>query len=263
MKFKNLSIRLSAYFLISGIVFSLILIYIGYRYVRESTIESYLFRMQYECQEVINDVTKSLDEAEHFVKSLKMDYRNNHQISDPHKYMEMIFKVQSNLIAFDVETNEARDRSQFRSEFISFYPNVILKADTSRFETKNAICNQWIKQMLYRSKSAQSPPFYDADKNSRVIIYANAFNYNTEKKIVHATIFCSVSLDPLLRNLKNIKLIESGYSILLNEKKQIVYHPDSTETGKSFNALYSTFYNRKIELCTNINRIVQKNPHTL
>ena len=239
MKFKNLSILLSLYLIISVTVFSLILIFIGYRYVRESTIGSYLYRIQYDCQEVNGDVKKSLDEADRFSKNIRMDYNNGHLINDQRRYMEMAFKVQSNLVAFGIETAEEIYRLQLRAKFKSFYPDGILKTDAERFRTGNTDINRWINQMLYNSRPEWSNPFYDVEKKSRTIIYSQPLILLTPEKELTATIFCSVSLEPILRNLKHQRLISPGYSILLNEKNQIVYHPDSTKTGISISSLYA------------------------
>ena len=100
MKNKNLSYRLSIYFLIAETILSVIVILVGYNYLRHSAFESYRYRLQYDVQEVLGDVQNSMDEAVRFTENLTADYNQGLPLKNPRRYLEMAFKVQSNLLAF-------------------------------------------------------------------------------------------------------------------------------------------------------------------
>lgn len=241
MKNKNLSYQLSIYFLIAETILSVFIILIGYSYVRHSAFESYRYRLQYDVQEVLGDVQNSMDEAVRFTENLAMNYNHSLPLKNSEKYLEMAFKVQTNMFAFGMVTAETNNHSLSKSDFVLYRSAEIIKSDSERFNINNAKTNEWIKQMLFASKPEWSAPFYNQEIGSRVITYGRPFDFEQDGKILHAIFFCSVSLDQSLGNLRHQKMIKSGFSILLNEHNLIVYHPDSTKTGKDVSSLFRCF----------------------
>ena len=240
MKNKNLSFRLSIYFLISETIFSVFIILVGYNYVRDSVFESYRYRLQYDIQEVLGDVQNAMDESVRFAENMALDYNQGLAPKNIRKYTEMAFKVQPNLFAFRVISFEV-NRPQNVSDLTLYRSGNALKSDTVKFYSKIASKNDWAKQMLTASTPGWSSPFYNAEFNTRVITYARPFDLEKDGKLFHTTIFCSLSLDRSLKNLTHQKLIKSGFPILLNDQNLIVYHPDSTKTGKDISVLFRCF----------------------
>jgi len=241
MKNKNLSYRLSIYFLIAETILSVIVILVGYNYLRHSAFESYRYRLQYDVQEVLGDVQNSMEEAVRFTENLTADYNQGLPLKNPRRYLEMAFKVQNNMLAFGMVTSAENELSQRKPDFLLYKSGGSVKSDTGRFKSNIARTDGWIKQMLHATKPEWSAPFYNSQIGSRVITYARPLDFEQDGKMVHATFFCSVSLDRDLVKLKHQKMIKSGFSILLNEHDLIVYHPDSTKTGKDVSSIFNCF----------------------
>ncbi len=72
--FKNLSYRVSIYFLILAIIISGFIIFIGYHYIRDLMFESNRYRLQFEVREILDDVENSMDDASRFTRHLAMDF---------------------------------------------------------------------------------------------------------------------------------------------------------------------------------------------
>ena len=97
MKNSYFSNRLSIYFLISETVLSVIVLLVGYSYLRHSTFENYRYRLQYDVQEALGNVQNSMDEAVRFTENLASDYNQGLQLKNPKRYFETAFKVQTNM----------------------------------------------------------------------------------------------------------------------------------------------------------------------
>lgn len=241
MKNKNISYRLSIYFLITETILSVIIILVGYNYLRHSAFESYRYRLQYDVQEVLGDVQNTMDEAVRFTENLTTDYIQRLPLKNPRRYLEMAFKVQTNMLAFGMVTIAENISSQLKPDFYFYKSGGNIKSDTGRFKSNIAMTDEWVKSMLYATKPEWSVPFYDSKFGSRVITYARPLEFEQDGKILHGTFFCSVSLDRDLVKLKHQKMIKTGFSVLLNEQNLIVYHPDSTRTGKDVSLLFNCF----------------------
>jgi len=241
MKNSYFSNRLSIYFLISETVLSVIVLLVGYSYLRHSTFENYRYRLQYDVQEALGNVQNSMDEAVRFTENLASDYNQGLQLKNPKRYFETAFKVQTNMQAFAMVTSEVNNRSVPQLAYFFCRSNGTVNSDTGKFEGRIAMSEAWIQSMLRATKPEWSVPFYNSANGSRVISYARPFDFEKDGKLLHATFFCSVSLDHGLSKLRHQKMIKSGFSILLNEQNLIVYHPDSTKTGKDISSLYDYF----------------------
>ncbi|NEW85198.1 MAG: SpoIIE family protein phosphatase [Mariniphaga sp.] len=248
MKNKNLSYRLSIYFLITETILSVIVILVGYNYLRHSVFESYRYRLQYDVQEVLGDVQNSMDEAVRFTENLTADFNQGLPLKNPKRYLEMAFKVQRNLLAFGMVTSAQNELSHRKPDFLLYKSGGIVKSDTGRFKSYIARTDEWIKEMLHAASPEWSAPFYNSQIGSRVITYARPLDFEQDGKMVHATFFCAVSLDHDLVKLKHQKMIKSGFSILLNEHDLIVYHPDSTKTGKDVSSIFNCFGGSQFEI---------------
>ena len=238
MKNKNLSSQVSIYFLISETVLSVFVILVGYYYVRYSVFESYRYRLQYDVQEVLSDLQNSKEEAVRFTENLASDYPRGLPVKNPRRYLEMAFIANSNMSAIGMITSETKNRTPRKSDFFLYRSGAMIKSDAGRFNSNNVKTNDWIEQMLNASKPEWSPPYYNTEIGSRMITYARPLKYSKDGKSLHATIFYSVSLDRSLNNLRHQKMIKSGFSIILDQQNLIVYHPDSSETGKNANTLF-------------------------
>lgn len=248
MKNKNRSFRLSIYFLISETVLSVFVILIGYFYVRNSAFESYRYRLQYDAQEILGDVQNAMDDAARFTDNLATDYIQELPLKNPRKYVEMAFKDHVNMFDFEMVISEANDHSKQKSDFVIYRSGEIIKSDTGRFESINEMTNDWKKQMQSASKPEWSPPFYNSITGSRMVTYGRPLDFKRNGKLLHATLFCSLSLDRSFENLRYQKLIKSGFVILLNENNKIVYHPDSIKTGKEVSSLFNCFGGSKFDI---------------
>ncbi len=247
MKNKNLSYRLSIYFLIAETILSVIIILVGYNYLRHSVFESYRYRLQYDVQEVLGDVQNSMDEAVRFTENLTADYKGL-PLKNPRRYLEMAFKVQTNMVAFGMITKAENIPFQRKLDFFLYKSGGNIKSDTGRFNSNIFRTAEWVNSMPDAKKPKWSAPFYNSKFGSRVITYARPFDFVQDGKMLHATFFCSVSLDRDLVKLKHQKMIKSGFSILLNEQNLIVYHPDSTRTGKDISSLFNCFGGSRFDI---------------
>jgi sigma-B regulation protein RsbU (phosphoserine phosphatase) len=248
MKNKNISYKLSIYFLIAETILSVIIILIGYFYLRHSAFESYRYRLQFDVQEVISDVQNSMDQVVRFTDNLASDYKEGLRLKNPKRYLEMAFKVQTNMLAFAVVSNSQPMRSQQKTDFFLNKSSGIIKADTGRFITHIARTDRWISSMLEAAKPQWSAPYFDTQTGSRVITYARPLDFEQDGQMLHVAFFCSVSLDKDLLKLKHQKMIKSGFSILVNEQNLIVYHPDSTLTGKDVSSILNCFAGTQFDI---------------
>jgi phosphoserine phosphatase RsbU/P len=250
MKNKNLSYQLSIYFLISETILSVIVILIGYSYLRYSVFESYRYRLQYDVQEVLCDVQNLMDQAVRFTDNLASDYSQGLTLKNQRRYLEMAFKVQTNMLAFGMVTMAENNRPLRKPDFLLYKSGGGIKSDTGRFRSNIAKTDEWIKSMLYAVKPQWSAPFYDPQIGSRTVIYVKPIDFEQDGDMLHASFFCLVSLDLDLLRLRQQKLMKSGFSILLNEQNLIVYHPDSIKTGKDVSCLFNYFGGSKFDFVT-------------
>jgi len=248
MKKKNLSFQLSIYFLISETILSVFIIFIGYNYVRDSLLENYRFRLQYDVQEVLDEVKNMMDEAVRFSENLQSDIVQGHLQKNPQEYIEMVFKGQSNMYAFGMVTSVTNSRKQQKSDFTLIRSGSMIRSDTGRFSSKNSEQNDWINRMLYSSKPEWSHPFFNPETGTRSITHALPFDYPKDGKLVHSTFFCTVSLDPNFRSLKDQEMMKSGFSVILDEQNRFVYHPDSTKTGQKVSSLSGYLGNSQFDI---------------
>ncbi len=233
---------LSIYFLIAAIILSGILILVGYFYVKALIFESNRYRLQFEVREVLDDIENTMDNAARFTKDLALDFNEVHMRRDPSEIMSFLFQAQPATYEFGMVHSAIsyRFRNKLDFTFVRSQSGSI-RSDIGRYSSHNEKINEWIIQMVNNSIPEWSVPFYNPEIRSRVMIYAYPFDYLLDGKSMHATFFCSVALDNVLKNLKKQSLISSALTFLLNEKNQIVYHPDSTETGKNLNSLVDYF----------------------
>ena len=229
------------YFLFPVILLAGFAIIAGYYYVRDLMFESNRYRLQYEVREILDDVENSMDDASTFAKHLAIDFNRNSIKSDSAKMMAMVFDGQPNTYSFGMVTSRTSNPSLQKSSFTLFRSGDIIQSDTGRYVSRNGKVNEWINKMLVQSKPEWSAPFFNKEIGSRAMIYAYPFDYLNYGASVHATFFCLVDLDENLRKLNNLKMIKSGFAVLLSEKNQIIYHPDSLETGQSTNSLIRYF----------------------
>jgi|SRR5665647_602872 len=248
MKNKNISYRLSIYFLIAETIISVLIIFVGYSYLRHSLSESYRYRLQYDVQEVLGEVQNSMNEAERFTENLTADNYQGLPIKNLRQYLEMAFKVQPDISAFGMITTVKNNASLQKPDFLFYKSGANILSDTGRFASKSPGVEEWYKSMLLATKPAWSSPFYNSQIGSREITYARPVDFEQDGKMVHATFFCTVSLDRNLGKLRSQKMIKSGFSILLNEQNLVVYHPDSTKTGKDISSLLNCFGGSQFDL---------------
>ena len=248
MKNKNLSFRLSIYFLISETIFSVFIILIGYNYVRSTAFENYGYRLKYEVQEPLSDVEDSMEDAIWITENQAFEFSQNLPHNDPKKYIERVFKEHVNMFAFEIVTTSASNHSPQNADYVAYRSSGITKSGTGRFDSINVKTNEWKEQMLYATKPGWSPPFYNSQIGSRLITYARPLDFRRNGKLLHATLFCTISLDRSFENLSHQKMLKSGLSILINEQNLIVYHPDSTKTGKEIGSLLRSFDDSKFDI---------------
>lgn len=238
MKNKNLSFRLSIYFLIAETILMGFLIFFGYNYVSDAMFDSYRYRLQYQVQDAIGNIQHSMEEAVRFTENLEMDYVQGHIIKNPDQYLEMSFKVHSKMIACGIETSEDNGQSsQLLSNINLKWSGGILKSVKEKYDGKNSRTHEWLKQKRYSSEPEWSIPIYDSEAGSRVIIYARPYYYKKEGKSYHALSYCAIALDANLSKLNHQKALKTGLTFLLDDKNMIVFHPDSTKTGNGVNDL--------------------------
>jgi len=250
MKNKNISYRLSIYFLIAETILSVLIIFVGYSYLRHSVFESYRYRLQYDIQEVLGEVQNSMNEAERFTENLTADNYQGFPVKNPRRYFEMAFKIHPDMAAFGMITTAKNNTSLQKPDFQFSKSGTNIISDTGRFVNNIPVIEEWNRSMLFTEKPAWSSPFYNSNIGSREITYARPIDFEQDGKMVHATYFCSVSLDRNLSKLKNQKMIKSGFSILLNEQNLVVYHPDSTKTGKDISSLFNCFGGSQFDINT-------------
>ena len=248
MKSKNISFQLSIYFLISETILSVFIILFGYSYVRDSFLESYRYRLQYDVQEVLDSARNSMNETVRFANNLKKDISGDYLNKNHQKYIEIVFREQTNMYAFGMLTSPSGSRSKPKSNFMLFRSGDVIKSNTEKFHTNDGEINGWIAQMPGNSQPQWSAPFYDPEINSCLMVYALSFDYEKGGKLLNTTIFCMVSLDQSLENLRHQKMIKSGLTIILDEHNNILYHPDSTKTGKDVNSLAEYIGNSQFDL---------------
>jgi len=248
MKSKNISFQLSFYFLISETILSVFVILFGYSYVRNSFLESYRYRLQYDVQEVLDSTRNSMNETVRFANNLKLDITGDYLKKNPQEYFEIIFREQINMYAFGMVTSPSDNLSNPKSGFMLLRSGEGLKSITEKFHTNSTEINSWIAQMPGKSQPQWSTPFYDPEINSRLMVYAQPFDYEKGGRLLHTTIFCTISLDRGLQSLKHQKLIKSGLTIILDEHNNILYHPDSTKTGKEVSSLVEYFGIRQFDI---------------
>ena len=246
--FKNLSYRLSIYFLILAIIISGFLIFVGYHFVRDLMFESNRYRLQFEVREILDDVENSMDDASRFTRHLALDFNQKELQVDPDKLMRMVFEGQPYTYSFSRVISNPGNHLIRKSNFTLFRSGDIIRSDHKRYSSQNSIINDWIEHMICQSKPDWSPPYYDTEIGSRAVIYAYPFDYIKNSSNVHATFFCLVNIGRHLKNLNNQTMIKSGLAILLNEKNQVVYHPDSLETGKNISSLIGYFEKNKLDI---------------
>ena len=246
--FENLSYRVSIYFLILAIITSGFIIFVGYHYFRDLMFESNRYRLQYEVREILDDVENSMDNASRFTRHLALDFNQKELQIDPDKLMRMVFEGQPYTYSFSMVISDPVNHLIRKSNFTLFRSGDIILSDSKRYTSHNNIVNDWIENMVNQSKPDWSPPYYDTEIGSRAVIYAYPFDYLQNGKIVHATFFCLVNIGRHLKNLNKQTMIKSGLAILLNERNQIVYHPDSLETGKNISSLIGYFEKNKLDV---------------
>jgi len=245
---ENLSYRVSIYFLILAIILSGFLIFVGYHYVRDLMVDSNRYRLQFEVREILDDVENSMDDASRFTRHLALDFNQKELQIDPYKLMRMVFEGQPYTYSFSLIISEAGNHLIRKSNFTLFRSGDEIKSDSKRYASQNNITNDWIEHMLNQSKPEWSPPYFDPEIGSRVVIYAYPFDYLRNGSMVHSTFFCLVNIGRHLKNLNKQTMIKSGLAILLNEKNQIVYHPDYLETGKNISSLISYFEKSQLDV---------------
>jgi sigma-B regulation protein RsbU (phosphoserine phosphatase) len=253
MKNKNLSFRLSIYFLISETIFSVFIILIGYNYVRRTAFENYGYRLQYDVLEALGEVQNSMDEAVRITENLAIDYSLGLPPNNLQEYIEVAFKVHVNLFELEIVTTSASNHSLHNAVYEVYRSPGITKSGTGRFDSISVKMNEWKEQMLYATKPAWGPPFYNSKIESRLISYARPLDFYRRGKLLHATLFCTISLDRGLENLRHQKMIKSGFSILINEQNLIVYHTDSTKTGKEVGSLIRSLDGSKFDIAKLLN----------
>ena len=246
--FKNLPYHVSIYFLILASIIFGIIIFIGYSYNSDLMFESNRYRLQFEVREILDDVENSMDDASRFTKHLALDFNQKELQIDPYELMAMIFNGQPNTHSLTMIISDANNHLIRKSNFTLFRSGEVILSDSSRFVSKNKITNNWINRMLDQSIPEWSAPYYDTKIGARVVNYAYPFEYILNSSVVHATFFCLVNIDMHLRNLNNQKMIKSGLAFLLNDKNQIVYHPDSLVTGQGIGSLLSYFGKSKLDV---------------
>ncbi len=221
-----------------------ILILVCFFNVKDLIFESNRYRLQFEVREVLDDIENTMDNSARFTKDLALDFKEEYLQKDPSEFMTLVFQGQPSTFAFGMLHSTKNYRFRHKSDF-SFIRSHggALRSDTGKFCTSNEKINKWIIQMVDNSTPEWSVPFYNPEIRSRVMIYAYPFDYLLDGKSMHATLFCSVALDNLLKNLNKQTRISSALTILFNEKNQIVYHPDSTETGKNNSSITGYFDN--------------------
>ena len=244
--FKNISYHVSIYFLILAIFISGFLIFIGYYYIRNLMFESNRYRLQFEVREILDDVENSMDDASRFTKHLALIHQTELQ-KGPGELMAMIFDGQPATQSFSMIISETNNHLIRKSNFTLFRSGELILSDSSRFVSQNKIADEWINQMLNQPKPMWSVPYYDPALGARVVNYAYPFEYIHNGSTFHATFFCLVNIDRHLRNLKK-QLLKSELAVLLNDKNQIVYHPDSLETGRGPGSLVSFFGKSKLNV---------------
>lgn len=234
MKNNNLSYRLNISILISTIIFSGIIITIGYFYVRDLILERNRYRLQFEVREVLDNTKNSMDFAARVTSHFARDYNHGIVQDDPAKFMAMILQGQDEIYSFGMVVVNNNRRCTKRTDHIIYRSKGEIKSDTGRFMTSDKTTNEWIEHMLKQSNPEWSAPFYNTEIGSRSVIYAYPFNYLLKTIRNSGILYCSVSLKNSLKDLRNPLKFNSGFNILLNENNQIVFHPDFTKTGEQF-----------------------------
>ena len=216
----------------------------GYYFVRDLIFKSNQYRLQFEVREVLDDVENSLDNSSTFIKQLALDYNREDLQLEPAKFMRLIFDGQPDTYSIGIVFSAAGNISATNSIIALQRSERIVKSITGEYLTSNKKTNDWINQANNQLNPEWSAPFYDTRIGARSMIFAYPFNYSSKGKKFHATFFCSVNLDNHLKELNKQKMIKSGFAMLLNENQQIVFHPDSSETGHKIASQIGYFGNK-------------------
>ena len=250
---KKLSYQLSIYFLISAIILSGLILLIEYYYVRNLVFESNRYRLQFEVQETLDGLENSMENTSRFLKQLAHHFNQEGLQEDPCEFMALIFDGQPNTFAVGLVKSGTKNGLKQKSDISLIRSGDSFRSVSRRFFSGNEKMNDWIHQMSLSSLPEWSEPFYDADIRARAMIYAYPFDYLDHGFKLHATFFCLINLDGYLRDLNKQEMIKSGFAVLINEKNQIIYHPDSLQTGNNISSFNGLLGNRKVE----ISRIVE------
>jgi sigma-B regulation protein RsbU (phosphoserine phosphatase) len=233
MKNKGFTYRFSIYILVSAILLSGIVILISYFYFRNLMLESNRYRLQFEVSDVLEAVENSMENAAGFTRYLAMDFKEDQLQKNPEKFLSMIFQEQPNTYQIGLITISYNRQSKQQTYINLYRSNGFIIKDTAKFESGNKQINEWLGQFVNNSTPEWSTPFYNTEINSRAVVYLYPFEFYVDGEFIRAALYCSVALDDHLKSLENPKMFKPGFTILLNEKNQVVYHPDSLMTGQN------------------------------
>ncbi len=234
--------------MITAIILSGLIMLAGFYYVRNLIFESTRYRLQFEVREVLDEVENSMSNTTSFVKQVALDFNKAELRQNPSKFMSMIFEGQTHAYALVVLESNLRERPGYTTIISICSVGETVKIAKNGISIENKDINDWIKLMMIRSVPEWSSPFYDNQIKARVTILAYPFDYFANNLKIHSTIFCFVNLDEHLKELIRQPNVKSGFAMLVNEKYQIVYHPDSSQTGNNPELFTGVFGTSKLDL---------------
>lgn len=177
-------------------------------------------------------------------------------------------KLRDNLKKYQVNTS---NKKVLYAPFASQRNGISVEAFPYDYTNTNIGKNtDWYSELI--KKPEWYGPYFGSANNDFLISYRAPIKWNEKDKKNKGIVIADYSLQSVHNILKDIRLLESGYIIILNESGKIIYHPVKEYLSKNLSSVKSlsldiktvknmmsdTFYNSRDLTPKNINQSREK-----
>ncbi len=253
MKFRKLSFNLSAYLIISEIVLAVIIIVIGYSFMKKQVLDNLFYKLQYNSGEAISPIQNSIHETQMMIDNFTSEFEKSHFVKYPDLYAKSALKVKPSIVLFWFASLENNNDTALGTDLFYYNSEDTISEDANAFYNDYSGAGSWMKKASRTELSEWSSPFTSVNKidgnYNQILIYARPFSFTAGVRLTKAVVFCAITIDSELNDLNGLKKYIPGLSTLISDKGVVMYSSPQDQKKDNRESLYQ-FFQKNVDLKT-------------
>jgi len=238
LKRLNLAYRLGILIVIAEILLAVAIIIAGYTFTRKVIFRNLVSRSEISTLHASELVTETVNQVYEAVDFVGKDVFENGDRDQIPKFIDAVLKLKPNLTAINVlEYDSLSESVNFNYFLINTGRGIFNEKDS--LGHASIILEDFYRGLSLNGGKDWSDIFFIKDNKYPYIAYAKVFNTHGNAKGI---VCCIISMEGAIKRIDNsMSEYESSFSMLISDRKTILYHSDHKLIGKKLTVIADCF----------------------